>query len=368
MLDVSVLLLFFNRADHFSQVWAEVKKARPARLFLYQDGPREGRDDMPGILECRALVADDQIDWPCEVHRNYQEKNVGCDPAEYLSQRWAFSLTDKCIVLEDDDVPSQSFFTFCKEMLDRYEHDERITLISGFMTRKPKGNRGKAGKAADGQSVGNTSVVQSEGATSGGMLHEGEASFFFTRAFSIWGWASWARVVNNWEGDYAFLDDPERLELLRTKVKQYGQRNDMVQMCLNHRATGKEYYESIFWAYMLLHDGLAIMPARNLINNIGMDGGTHFAAQLDMLPRRMRWQFTMPRHELQFPLVHPAEVAEDPTYQREYYLLNAWNNPCRKVQYSLEELWLNLRHGNFSTIRKAVRNRILKTLGLRKHK
>ena len=266
MLDVSVLLLFFNRADHFSQVWAQVKKARPARLFLYQDGPREGRDDMPGILECRALVADDQIDWPCEVHRNYQEKNVGCDPAEYLSQRWAFSLTDKCIVLEDDDVPSQSFFTFCKEMLDRYEHDERITLISGFMTRKPKATRGKAGKAADGQSVGNTSVVQSEGATSGGMLHEGEASYFFTRAFSIWGWASWARVVNNWEGDYAFLDDPKRLELLRTKVKQYGQRNDMVQMCLNHRATGKEYYESIFWAYMLLHDGLAIMPEVALID------------------------------------------------------------------------------------------------------
>ena len=105
-----------------------------------------------------------------------------------------------------------------------------------------------------------------------------------------------------------------------------------------------------------------------IINNIGMDGGTHFAAQLDMLPRRMRWQFTMPRHELQFPLVHPTEVAEDPTYQREYYLLNAWNNPCRKVQYSLEELWLNLRHGNFSHIMSSVRNRVLKTLGLRKHK
>lgn len=347
--DVSVLLLFFNRADHFSQVWAEVKKARPSRLFLYQDGPREGRNDMPGILECRSLVADDQIDWDCEVHRNYQEKNVGCDPAEYLSQRWAFSLTDKCIVLEDDDVPSQSFFPFCKEMLDRYENDERITLISGFMTRKAK-------------------VVSSQGQKEATVPSAVSPSYFFTRAFSIWGWASWARVVNRWEGDYAFLKDPERLSLLKSKVKQYGQRNDMVQMCQNHMATGKEYYESIFWAYMLLNDGLAIMPSLNLINNIGMDGGTHFAAQLDLLPRRMRWQFTMPRHEMTFPLVHPEEVAEDPTYQREYYLLNAWNNPCRKVQYSLEELWLNLSKGNFSTIQKAVKNRVLKTLGLKKHK
>ncbi|MCQ2196835.1 MAG: hemolysin activation protein [Bacteroidaceae bacterium] len=335
--DISVLLLFFNRADHFSQVWAEVKKARPSRLFLYQDGPREGRDDMPGIQECRALVADDQIDWECEVHRNYQEKNVGCDPAEYLSQRWAFSLTDKCIVLEDDDVPSQSFFPFCKEMLDRYEHDERVTLISGFMVSKRKDDL------------------------------EAGSSYFFTRAFSIWGWASWARVVNNWEGDYAFLKDPARLALLKQKVAQYGQRNDMVAMCQNHMATGREYYESIFWAYMLLHDGLAIMPSCNLVNNIGMDGGTHYAAQLDLLPKRMRWQFIMPRHEMRFPLVHPDEVTEDKAYQKEYYLLNAWNSPFRKVQYSLEELWLNLRKGNFQQIFKSLKNRILKTLGKKKH-
>ena len=65
--DISVLMLFFNRPDHFSKVWTEVKKARPARLFLYQDGPREGRDDMPGILACRELVSDENIDWECEV-------------------------------------------------------------------------------------------------------------------------------------------------------------------------------------------------------------------------------------------------------------------------------------------------------------
>lgn len=98
-----------------------------------------------------------------------------------------------------------------------------------------------------------------------------------------------------------------------------------------------------------------------------MDGGTHYSAQLDLLPKRMRWQFEMPRYELAFPLVHPSSVVEDATYQREYYLMNAWNNPWRKVQYSMEELWLNLIHGNFSTIFSSLKKRILKTLGLRKH-
>ena len=103
--DIAVLMLFFNRADTFRQVFEEVRKARPSKLFLYQDGPRDERD-MAGIEACRQVVADENIDWECEVHRNYLMKNQGCDPSGYLSHQWAFSLADKVIVLEDDVVPS----------------------------------------------------------------------------------------------------------------------------------------------------------------------------------------------------------------------------------------------------------------------
>ena len=109
LVDVAVLILFFNRPEPLAKVFEQVRKARPAKLFLYQDGPR-GERDLPGIEACRQVV--DRIDWECEVHRLYQEKNYGCDPSEYLSQKWAFSMVEKCIVLEDDDVPSLSFFPF----------------------------------------------------------------------------------------------------------------------------------------------------------------------------------------------------------------------------------------------------------------
>ena len=66
--DVAVLILFFNRPDHLKKVFDEVRKARPSRLFLYQDGPR-GERDMPGIEACRRVV--ENIDWQCEVHRKY---------------------------------------------------------------------------------------------------------------------------------------------------------------------------------------------------------------------------------------------------------------------------------------------------------
>ena len=34
LVDVSVLILFFNRPDHVRQVFEQVKKARPSRLFF----------------------------------------------------------------------------------------------------------------------------------------------------------------------------------------------------------------------------------------------------------------------------------------------------------------------------------------------
>lgn len=350
LVDISVLLLFHARPDHFGKVWAEVRKARPKRLFLFQDGPRlVAKDGTPvtdirlskdrqGIEECRRMVDDTMIDWDCEVHRNYQGKNLGCDPSEFLSQQWAFSLTDKCIVLEDDDVPSLSFFTFCKEMLDKYEDDPRVTMVAGFNTDEDSRKHLKA-------------------------VNGTVPDYFFTRAFSIWGWASWARVIRNLDGEYGFVHDKAQFEKLKEKAKLHRQRSEMIPLCLQHSTTGIPYYETIFWAYMTLNNGLAIMPSVNLINNIGLDGGTHYATQLDLQPKRLRRQFTMRRHELQFPLSHPAEVVEEPGYQQRWYLRNAWDNPWRKVQYSLEELWLNLRKGNFSTIISSLRNRIKKTLG-----
>lgn len=139
--DVPVLILFFNRPKQLQAVFEQVRKARPSRLFLYQDGPRNEKD-MPGILACREVVS--HIDWDCQVEHLYQERNYGCDPSEYISQKWAFSKVDKCVVLEDDDVPCVSFFAFCKEMLDRYESDTRITMVAGFNNHLPHQDPGPA--------------------------------------------------------------------------------------------------------------------------------------------------------------------------------------------------------------------------------
>lgn len=324
-MDISVLILFFNRPDSLAKVFEAVREARPARLFLYQDGPR-GERDLPGIEACRRVV--ERVDWPCHVERLYQERNYGCDPSEFISQRWAFSQTDKCIVLEDDDVPSPSFFPFCKEMLDRYADDERIGMIAGFNTDE---------RTTD----------------------CGTDSYFFTTNFSIWGWASWARVVNAWDEHYTWLDSPEAVSRIEALTAERRLRTDFLPMCRAHRASGKAFYETIFHAHLLLNSQLAVVPTVNMVSNLGVStDSTHFAGSVQTLPRGYRRIFTMGRHDLAFPLRHPAHVVDHVAYRQRVYRIMAWRHPFIKACRSMEELCINLRHGQWKRIFGAVANRL----------
>ncbi len=324
-MDISVLILFFNRPQLLEKVFSEVRKAQPTQLFLYQDGPR-GDHDLAGIEACRKIV--EHIDWPCTVHRKYQEKNYGCDPSEFISQRWAFSITDKCIVMEDDDVPTQSFFRYCKEMLDRYENDERIGMIQGCNFEE------------------RTEDVEG-------------ADYLFTTNFCVSGWASWRRVVEKWDEHYTWLDDPEAVARIEALVKERKLRKDFLPMARTHKARGKAYYESIYYAHLLLNSQLSIVPRLNLINNIGVVADSaHFNGGLQSLPSGYRRIFTMKRYDLEFPLRHPSHVIEHVDYRKRIYRIVGWGHPWVKLYRSMEELLINLRHGQWGYIGSAIKNRL----------
>ena len=119
---------------------------------------------------------------------------------------------------------------------------------------------------------------------------------------------------------------------------------------------------------MLLNSALAIMPTRNLINNLGAtDGSTHYTGSLQTMPRRLRRLFTMKRFEFDAPLRHPKYVVEDVDFKEKVYRTYAYGHPWIKAGRSLEELWLNLRYGNFGHIARSVANRVAKILGKDKH-
>lgn len=320
-IDVAVLLIFFCRAEPFQKVFEQVKKARPRVLLLYQDGPRLGReDDVEGIRKCREIAED--IDWDCEVHQYYQENNVGCDPSEFMAQKWAFGIVDKCIILEDDDVPSQSFFPFCKELLDRYEHDERINMICG---------------------MNNNDVTP-----------EIDASYLFTQKGSIWGWASWRRVIDTWDETYSILDDKEALKRIEENFVSQSAFRRYMKNCREHRASGRAHYESINSLAMFSNNSLNIVPKYNMISNVGVGAETtHGGNDIRIYPKKVRAWLFKKTYEIDFPLVHPKYVMRNKDFEKKMTI-----TPKDRFFMDIEGVFLKLRYGGLGAVWKAMKRRL----------
>ena len=105
-----------------------------------------------------------------------------------MAHKWAFSIVDKCIILEDDFVVAQSFFSVCKELLDKYENDTRIGRICGANTV--------------------------------GTLRGCPYDYFFSRSGVGGIWATWKRVADEWDETYAFLDDEYHIDTFKEYLKR----------------------------------------------------------------------------------------------------------------------------------------------------
>jgi len=130
-LNTAVLFLVFNRPDTTKQVFEKIREAQPPRLYVAADGTRE---DRPGEAEkCEEVrkIAT-SVDWDCEVYPLFRDENLGCKYAVSGAITWFFENEEMGIILEDDCLPSQSFFWFCEELLERYRWDMRVGLITGF--------------------------------------------------------------------------------------------------------------------------------------------------------------------------------------------------------------------------------------------
>lgn len=322
LIDVPVVLIFWARPEPFSKVFEQVKKARPSKLFLYQDGPRENRPgDIDGIKKCRDIAED--IDWECKVHKMYQAKNYGCDPSMYIAEKWAFSIVDECIVLEDDCVPSQSLFPFCKELLEKYRYDERINMICG---------------------MNNTGVSE-----------HCPHSYLFSTTGSIWGWASWKRVIDTWDENYSFLDDKFTIKQLAETYKDKNAFQRFIHSCIKHRESGKAHHETILGASAFLNSRFNIVPTKNMISNIGVcKNATHCSVtDVKMLPRGIRKIFNMQTYEIEFPLKHPQYVIEDGEFRKRLYRIMAYGHPFVRIFRRCEFIVLRLRYGGVKELWRA---------------
>ena len=70
-----VAFILFNRPDLTLRVFQTIRQAKPRKLFVIGDGPRNAAEK---ILCEKARSVIDQVDWDCEVATNFSEANLGC--------------------------------------------------------------------------------------------------------------------------------------------------------------------------------------------------------------------------------------------------------------------------------------------------
>jgi hypothetical protein len=270
-LNTPVVLIIFNRPETTKQVFEEIRRAKPKKLFVIADGPRKQRKgEDQKCKETRAII--NKVDWECEVHKNYSNENLGCKVRVASGLDWVFEQVEEAIILEDDCVPHPSFFQFCQELLEKYRYDDRIVLISGdsFHSGKQRTND----------------------------------SYYFSRYNHVWGWASWKRAWKNFDIDMkhwpSIRDGNWLFDILQNReLTKYW-----------YRKFEETYFGKIdSWAYIWLFAGwlnnqLSILPNQNLITNIGFgDNATHTKNDTAIT--------NLPLEEVNFPLSHPNFVIRD---------------------------------------------------------
>lgn len=124
-----VALFVFNRPDLTKRVLDEIYDYGPSRLYLCSDQGRNP-EEKAIVASVREMV-ERTVPSRIELLRLYADENVGVLGNLGHNMIKILSCEDRCIFLEDDNLPSQDFFRYCDMMLDRFSDDDDVLWICG---------------------------------------------------------------------------------------------------------------------------------------------------------------------------------------------------------------------------------------------
>ncbi len=279
VLETAVVFCVFNRLSTTKKVFEKIREAKPPRLYIICDAARESVAGEKEKVEAVRNYIEQNIDWECEVHKDYAKENMGCGKRIPDGVTRMFETEERAIILEDDCVPAASFFRYCQEMLDYYNDDERIMMISG--------NNPYAG------------------------CYESTEEYLFSKVPFIWGWATWRRAWKlydfNLESFPAARHDPVFKKIFPKKA--YWVYMAEFEALYRHKYDAWDYQ---FMYAGILNDKLSIAPAKNHVFNIGFyEESTH----TNKMPEWIKQE----AEEVNFPIRHRKTVEWDRDFDMGYF-------------------------------------------------
>lgn len=130
--EIAVLIIGYQRVDNIRSILEIVKLNGIKKIYVSIDAPKVG--DSKGIQrnnQIRDLVEEFKGHYDGLVLCNFRDLNRGCAASVLSSCNWIFKKEKYAIVLEDDCIPSDSFFDFVETNFHLLEATSDIVMIGG---------------------------------------------------------------------------------------------------------------------------------------------------------------------------------------------------------------------------------------------
>jgi hypothetical protein len=290
-LETPVALFVFNRPGKTKQVLDQIAAVKPSTLLVVADGPRDSHPTDEEKCRRTRTVINNNVDWECEIKRNYSDHNLGLTERFVTGLRWIFESVKEAIILEDDCIPSESFFRFCQEMLDEYRSDERVMEITG------------------------TNHL--------GEWKNDRQDYHFSLYGSIWGWATWRSSWEWYDPEMQLWEEPEIRDRIADVIADEGQ-FEYVERVYKQTYKGEIDTWDYAWGFARhRNSALSVVPSRNLITNIG------FGAEATHTDNEDSELAELPRYELDFPISWNEFLAIDREYDKRFHKIRISNRRFR---------------------------------------
>jgi len=219
------------------------------------------------------------VDWECSVKTLIRQENLGCGKGPSTAISWFFEHETEGIILEDDCLPSITFFRFCEELLTKYRNDKRIMEIGG--------NNFNQQDSPD-----------------------EEHSYRFSNQTFIWGWATWRRAWKYFDFNMIHYDKISEKDYLGNAYPTIYER-DFYRYVFGKMRVGDAITNSKnIWDYQWqfackINSGLVVVPNCNLVVNLGFGRHATNTNNLKAAGHDLKLD------EMRFPLYHPKVVMVD---------------------------------------------------------
>lgn len=229
--EVPIVVFAYRRHDTLAKVINNVLRQNPDKLYVFINAAANPAEE-PLVEQVYQTVIS-LVPKTCNLILNRQAQHLSVGVQFSTSLDYLFTHEERALIFEDDTVPSDLFFEFARQMLERYKFDDSVMHISGCNLNafKPTPQAG-----------------------------------YLRSPFALpcWGWATWARAWKKY--DFYMKEWPEKRNAIQTQLGNFA---PFFIPMFDKYARVLRVWDMQWNAAIWQNNACTLLPTQNLVTNIG---------------------------------------------------------------------------------------------------